>query len=140
MASRRIRSAIALTALSVVGLLPGTAGAAIENYWDGVWNSRHEGTKLMVMRLNQSQGSTTVTGTYSHPQDKGGDRGKVYAEASGKFGKVLKGTYVSNKSGRGGFKLKLLGNDNSFSGEFWPCRYRFYCDVLEWTGNHPEFD
>lgn len=130
-------------AVSLVLLTPAQA-AKVDNYWDGFWQSRHEGTKLMVLNLDQKNGSREVTGTYRHPKDnkgKGGDRGKFFGEAKGEFGKRLVGTYKStNGGGRGGYEIKLKPDLASWKGEFWPCRYRFYCDVFDWTGAKPGFD
>lgn len=139
------RSPLAVAAV-IAGALLFSAPAAvaqgeIDNYWDGTWNTSHDGTKGMVLNLDQKQGSRTVTGTYSHPRDKGGDRGRITAEAKGKFGKRLVGRYRSSGGGGGGgFNLTLLGTLAAFDGEFWPCRYRFYCDVMEWTGKKPGFE
>jgi len=129
---------------SLVVLAPAQA-ADIDNYWDGNWRSHHEGTKVMVLDLEQKRGKRGVTGTYKHPKDNhgvhGGDKGTITAEAKGEFGKRLKGTYKSNSGGgRGGFEIKLKPDLASWKGEFWPCRYRFYCDVFDWTGNKPGFD
>ena len=126
--------------LSFVFLAPAQA-EDIDNYWDGVWLSHHDGTKLMRMNLEQKKGSREVTGTYAHPKDHHGDAGKVTAEAKGEFGKKLKGFYKSSgDGGRGGFEIKMNPDLNSWKGEFWPCRYRIYCDVFDWTGAHPGFE
>ena len=131
-------------ALSLVLFAPAQA-EKVDNYWDGNWRSHHEGTKLMVLDLEQKNGSREVTGTYKHPKDHhgsyDGDKGKIFAEAKGEFGKRLVGTYKSNSDGgRGGFEIKLRPDLASWKGEFWPCKYRFYCSVIDWTGAKPGFD
>lgn len=127
-------------ALSFLLLAPAQA-EEIDNYWDGTWRSHHEGTKLMVLNLEQKNGSREVTGTYKHPDDKDGDKGKIFAEAKGEFGKRLKGTYKSNgDGGRGGFEIKLKPDLASWKGEFWPCKFRFYCSTVDWKGAKPGFD
>ena len=127
-------------ALSLVLLTPAQA-EDIENYWDGNWRSHHEGTKVMVLDLEQKNGKREVTGTYKHPKDQDGDKGTITAEAKGEFGKRLVGRYKSNgDGGKGGFEIKLKPDLASWTGEFWPCRYRFYCSTVDWTGNKPGFD
>ena len=142
MSSRHLSLAAAALATGALSLTPPVAGAEeIDNFWDGAWNTTHEGTKGMVLNLEQTKGSRKVTGSYSHPRDKNGDRGTITATAKGEFGKRLVGRYKSSGSGGGGgFELKLLGTQAAFDGEFWPCRYRFYCDVLDWTGKKPGFE
>lgn len=128
-------------ALSSLVLLAPAQADDIDNFWDGHWRSHHDGTKLMVLNLDQKRGSREVTGTYKHPDDHHGDKGKITATAKGEFGKKLKGRYKSTEGGGGGgFELKLKGDDSSFKGEFWPCRFRFYCDVFDWTGAKPGFE
>ena len=127
-------------ALSLLLLAPAQADD-IDNYWDGNWRSHHDGTKLMVMDLEQKNGKRAVTGTYKHPKDTNGDKGTVTAEAKGEFGKRLVGRYKSTVGGGGGgFEIKLKPDLASWKGEFWPCRYRFYCSTYDWTGNKPGFD
>lgn len=142
MLSRRslVAAALAVGTLSLVSAAPAAADD-IDNFWDGVWNTSHHGTKGMVLNLDQSRGSRKVTGTYAHPRDKNGDRGKITATVKGEFGKRLVGRYKSSgEGGGGGFDLTLLGTQSAFDGEFWPCRYRFYCTVTEWTGKKPGFE
>lgn len=138
------RFPLALAAVIAGALLcsaPAALADEIDNYWDGTWNTSHHGTKGMVLNLDQKKGSRTVTGSYTHPRDKNGDRGRITAEAKGKFGKRLVGRYKSSgDGGGGGFELTLQGTLAGFNGEFWPCRYRFYCDVIEWTGKKPGFE